>query len=189
MLKPERISVIMKIYQKNRETEEKNMEEIINEMSGGESTTETVDEKGNVKIAVDVVATIAGIAANEIEGVAGMCGNLAGGIAEFLGNKKNPTKGVKVDMKEDSAVIDLFIVAEYGIRIPELAWEIQENVKNSVESMTGITVEKVNIHVDGISFEKEKNKEKEKNEEQTEEIILDDLEEIEEIPEEGSEGL
>ena len=165
------------------------MDELINETSTEDISNETCGEKGNIKIAVDVVATIAGIAANEIEGVAGMCGNLAGGIAEFLGSKKNPAKGVKVDMKEDSAVIDLFIIAEYGIRIPELAWEIQENVKNSVESMTGLTIEKVNIHVDGVSFEKEKKKAAAEKDE-TEEIILEDAdEELEEIPEDGSEGL
>lgn len=166
------------------------MDEIINEVPEQEITNEAVGEKGNIKIAVEVVATIAGIAAKEIEGVAGMCGNLAGGIAEFLGNKKSPTKGVKVEIKEEEAVIDLFIIAKYGIRIPELAWEIQENVKNSVESMTGLTVEKVNIHVDGISFEKDK--EKKSDAEEPEEIILEDageFEEIEEIPEEGSEGL
>ena len=159
------------------------MEEIINENSAEETAEEITGEKGNIKIAVDVVATIAGIAANEIEGVAGMCGSFAGGIAEFLGNKKNPAKGVKVDMKENSAAIDLFIVVDYGIRIPELAWEIQENVKNSVESMTGLTVEKVNIHVDGVSFEKEK-----KNKEKEAEIITEE-EELEEVPEDGSEGL
>ena len=91
----------------------------------------TCEEKGNVKISVDVVATIAGIAANEIEGVAGMCGSLAGGIAEFLGSKKSATKGVKVEIQEEVAVIDLYVIVDYGIRIPELAWEIQENVKQN----------------------------------------------------------
>ncbi len=146
-----------------------------------ENTTE--ENTGNIKIAEDVIATIAGIAANEIEGVAGMCQSFAGGIAEFLGSKKNPAKGVKVEMKENSVVIDLYIVVDYGIRVPELAWEIQENVKNSVESMTGLTAEKVNIHVDGVSFAKEK---KESNKE--DEIIVEDVE-IEEIPEDGSEEL
>ena len=145
-------------------------------------------EDGNIKISVDVVATIAGIAANEIEGVAGMCGSLAGGIAEFLGSKKSPTKGVKVEMKDDSVSVDLYIIVEYGIRIPELAWEIQENVKTSIESMTGLNVEKVNIHVDGVSFAK-----KEKEEAIEEAAIEDDSETEEEpavdVPEEGSEGL
>ncbi len=156
------------------------MDEIINE----NVPEEIVAEKGNIKIAVDVVATIAGIAANEIEGVAGMCGSFAGGIAELLGSKKNPSKGVKVEMKEESTIVDLYIVVDYGIRIPELAWEIQENVKNSIESMTGLLVEKVNIHVDGVSFEKEKKS----REDAENEIIVEDVE-IDEIPEEGSEGL
>lgn len=90
-----------------------------------------------------------------IEGVAGMSGSIAGGIAEILGGKKNKGKGVKVEVTENKAAIDLYIIVDYGVRIPEIAWEVQENVKNSVESMTGMTVEKVNIHVEGVSFEKE----------------------------------
>ena len=80
----------------------------------------------------------------------------AGGIAEMFGAKKNPSKGVKVDMNETTATIDLYIVVDYGVRIPELSWEIQENVKNSVETMTGLDVQKVNIHIEGVSFEKAK---------------------------------
>ena len=142
----------------------------------------TSEEKGNVKISVDVVATIAGIAANEIEGVAGMCGSIAGGIAEFLGSKKSATKGVKVEIQEEIAIIDLYVIVDYGIRIPELAWEIQENVKQSVESMTGLSVEKVNIHIDGVSFEKENAKNS------ADDILVEDIE-IEEVPEDGSEYL
>lgn len=121
-----------------------------------ETTPETEEETvGNIKISVDVVSTIAGIATNEIEGVAGMYGTFAGGIAEMLGAKKNPSKGVKVEMNETNVKIDLYIVVEYGVRIPELAWEIQENVKNNVETMTGLDVQKVNIHIEGVNFEKE----------------------------------
>lgn len=118
---------------------------------------ETVEEEnvGNIRISADVVSTIAGIATSELEGVAGMYSSFAGGIAEKFGAKKNPSKGVKVEMSETSVSIDLYIVVEYGVRIPELAWEIQENVKNSVESMTGLSVEKVNIHIEGVSFAKD----------------------------------
>ena len=160
-----------------------------------EENDETV---GNIKISTDVVATIAGIATGEIEGVAGMSGSLAGGIAEIFGTKKNPAKGVKVEIKENTAVIDLHITVDYGIRIPELAWEIQERVKNDVETMTGLDVEKVNVHVDGVSFEKEKLKnaeaaqivEDEDNDSsiQTEDVIIEEIE-IEDLPEEGSEDL
>ena len=112
-------------------------------------------EIGNIKISVDVVATIAGIAASQTKGVAGMYSSFAGGIAEMLGAKKNPSKGVKVDMSEDSVKIDLYIVVEYGVRVPELAWEIQEGVKNSVETMTGLTTSKIAVHVQGVKMEKE----------------------------------
>ena len=158
------------------------MAEIIIE-NAEESQKDTYNEKGNIKISGEVVATIAGIAASEINGVAGMCGTIAGGIAEFLGNKKNPSKGVKVEITDESTIIDLYIVVEYGIRIPDLAWELQENVKASVESMTGLNVEKVNIHVDGVSFEKEPKKKKD-----SPSIVIEELD-LEDVPEEGSEGL
>lgn len=140
-----------------------------------ETAVPEVDEVGNVKISVEVVSTIAGIATNEVNGVAGMYGTFAGGIAEMLGAKKSPSKGVKVDMDGGTATIDLYIVVEYGVRIPELAWEIQENVKNNVETMTGLDVQKVNIHIEGVDFGKDKAEDEEENEaaevsEETEEI-------------------
>lgn len=152
---------------------------------------EPEEKVGNIKISVDVVAAIAGIATNEIDGVAGMNSSLAGGIAEIFGTKKNVSRGVKVDIKEENAVIDLFITVDYGVRIPELAWEIQENVKNSVETMTGLNVEKVNIHVEGISFEKEKAVSETAGDEKENITEIEEKEEIiiEEVPEEGSEGL
>lgn len=110
---------------------------------------------GNIKISVDVVSTIAGIAASEIEGVSCMHTSFAQGFAKRLGARKNASNGVKVDMNEDNVSIDLYIVVDYGVKIPELAWSVQENVKNSVETMTGLPVSKVNIHIEGISFGKE----------------------------------
>lgn len=158
---------------------------VIEEVAEIPAQEETI---GNIKIAVDVIATIAGIATMEIQGVASMCTSFAGGIAEILGTKKSPTRGVKVEMTEAGTTIDVYIVVDYGVRIPELAWEVQENVKNSVESMTGQKVLKVNIHIDGISFAKEKEKEAEKqdaaDQEAEEEIIVEETE-IEEIPEDA----
>ena len=122
-----------------------------------ESSTDA--EIGNIKISVDVVSTIAGIAASQTKGVAEMYSSFAGGIAEKFGGKKNPSKGVKVDMTAESVGIDLYIVVEYGVRIPELAWEIQESVKDNVETMTGLEVEKVNIHIEGVSFASEEKEE------------------------------
>lgn len=125
------------------------------------------EDGGKVNISDDVVASIAGIAAGEIEGVYGMSGGVAAGIAEKLGAKKSFQKGVKVDVKPEGAIIDLYITVMFGVRIPELAWNIQENVKNSVETMTGIDVLKVNVHIDGVHFpEDEKPAKKAKKQEE-----------------------
>lgn len=146
---------------------------------------EKAEENSTIKIAPDVVATIAGVSASEINGVAGMCSTFAGGIAEILGAKKNAAKGIKVDIKEKSTVIDMFIIVEYGVRIPELAWELQETVKNNVETMTGLTVEKINIHIDGISFKKAQEQEDintDLSADDDAEIIVEETE-LEDIPE------
>lgn len=139
------------------------------------------EDGGKVNISDDVVATIAGIAASEIEGVYGMSGGVAAGIAEKLGAKKSLQKGVKVDIKPDCSVIDLYITVEFGVRIPELSWNIQENVKNSVETMTGISISKVNIHIDGVHFKedekppKKASKKQEKAETEAASDLLDGL--------------
>jgi len=109
------------------------------------------NDVGSVRIANEVVGIIAGLSATEIDGVAGMSGGLVGGIAEMLG-KKNLSKGVKVEVGEREAAVDLFIIAEYGVRIPDVALKIQENVKRAIESMTGLDVVEVNVHIQGIGF-------------------------------------
>lgn len=129
--------------------------EATEEISSVDMQTETGEEIGNIKISADVISTIAGLAASEIGGVHCMYTSFAGGIAERFGAKKGIGKGVRVEVTENNVLIDLYIVVDYGVRIPELAWEIQENVKNNVETMTGMTVEKVNIHIEGVSFAKE----------------------------------
>lgn len=111
-------------------------------------------EMGDIKISEEVVAIIASIAAMEVEGVAGMSGGIAGGIAEILG-RKNLSKGVKVEVGEKEAAIDVYVIIEYGSRIPEVSWNVQEKVKQQVETMTGLNVIEVNIHIQGINFEKE----------------------------------
>lgn len=117
-----------------------------------------VNEIGAIKITDEVVAIIAGIAATEVPGVAGMSGGIAGGIAEALG-RKNLSKGVKVEAGEKEAAIDLYIIVEYGFRIPDVAWSIQEKVKKAVETMTGLNVIEVNIHIQGVNIEREHKKE------------------------------
>lgn len=160
------------------------MEEFTNMQNVEENQAElTVEEDsvGNIEIAPEVVSTIAGITTGEIEGVAGMHTSLAGGIVDMLSVKKNPGKGVKVAIQDKNAVIDLYIVVEYGVRIPELAWEIQESVKSNVETMTGLNVEKVNIHIEGVSFAKAKAEEAAL--EEADELIAQD--EMEDVPTDG----
>lgn len=106
---------------------------------------------GSIKIADEVVAIIAGLAVTEVKGVAGMSGGIAGGIAEMLG-RKNLSKGVKVQVGEKEAAIDLFVAIDYGTNIPEVATEVQDNVKRAIENMTGLTVVEINVHVQGVIF-------------------------------------
>jgi len=121
-------------------------------------------EVEGVKIADEVVAIIAGIAASDVPGVAGMSGGFVGGIAEILG-KRNLSKGVKVEVGEKETSIDVNIIVEYGVRIPDVAWEIQNRIKKSVETMTGLKVLGVNIHVQGVNIDKNFGKKEEVKEE------------------------
>ena len=114
---------------------------------------EVIDENEGVKISNDVIAIIAGVAVSEVPGVYGMSGGFAGGISEVLKGKKNLAKGIKVDSTETEAKIDVNIIVEYGARIPDVAFEIQNRVKKAVENMTGLKVEKVNVHVQGVNTE------------------------------------
>lgn len=113
---------------------------------------ESETEESGIKIADDVVAVIAGKAASEVPGVFGMAGGFAGGITEVFG-KKNFTKGIKVDVQEQAVKIDVNIIVEYGARIPDIAFEIQNRVKKAVENMTGLNVLEVNVHVQGVNID------------------------------------
>ncbi len=138
----------------NEETKEVNESvEVVNETEGA-----------GIKISDDVVATIASIAASEVKGVANMSGGLVSGISEMLGKK---TKGVKVQVGEKETTIDISLSVEYGARIPDVAWEVQNKVKTQVESMTGLKVVSVNVIVQGIvNFPKEAKKNIEKKAEE-----------------------
>ena len=119
-----------------------------------------------IKIADDVVSIIAGKAVSEISGVAGMAGGFAGGISEVFSGKKNLSKGIKVDVGEKEVKIDVNIIVEYGARIPDVAFEIQNRVKKAVETMTGLNVTSVNVHVQGVNIPEEKKVEKEESQEE-----------------------
>ena len=123
-----------------------------------ENKFEEVEEKveiengtEGIKISSDVIAVIAGVAVSEVKGVYGMSGGFAGGISEVLKGKKNLAKGIKVEVNEGTAKIDVNIIVEYGTRIPDVAFEIQNRVKKAVENMTGLKVEEVNVHIQGVN--------------------------------------
>lgn len=124
-------------------------------------------ENEGIKISNDVVAVIAGVAVSEVQGVSGMAGGFAGGITEVLSGKKNLAKGIKVEIEDEKVKIDVNIIVEYGSRIPDVAFEIQNRVKKSVENMTGLKVEEVNVHVQGVNTDVVKSDEN--KEEKTEE--------------------
>ena len=108
-------------------------------------------DNNEIKIADDVVAVIAGVAVSEVPGVAEMAGGFAGGITEVLSGKKNLAKGIKVEVGEKDTKIDVNVIVEYGVRIPDVAFEIQNRVKKAVETMTGLIVVEVNVHVQGVN--------------------------------------
>ena len=111
---------------------------------------------GTVSFATDVVATIAGLAANEVEGVASMP-SASSGIADILSRKssRNFTKGVRIDIDGNKVAVDVTIIVEYGSPVPDVAKSIQENVKKAIETMSGLDVKNVDVHVQGVSFERE----------------------------------
>ena len=139
---------------KNEINENKEVKDVIAE-------TEVSVENTNIQIADDVIAVIAGVAVAEVPGVAAMSGGFAGGITEVLSGKKNLAKGIKVEIDDSKVKIDVNIIVEYGSRIPDVAFEIQNRVKKSVESMTGLKVSEVNVHVQGVKTEKDEPDEKE----------------------------
>lgn len=117
-------------------------------------------ENEGIQISNDVVAVISGVAVSEVPGVAGMAGGFAGGISEVFSGKKNLAKGIKVEVTQNQAKIDVNIIVEYGSRIPDVAFEIQNRVKKAVESMTGLNVTEVNVHVQGVNTDSAKGENK-----------------------------
>ena len=118
------------------------------------NTEPVVADGGTISYANEVIAIIAGIAASEIEGIAGMV--TTGGIGDIISKNRNITRGVKVEVGTQEVSVDLYTIVEYGQPIQKVASVVQENVRKSIESMTGLKVVRVDIHVQGVSFEKDK---------------------------------
>ena len=120
-----------------------------------EISSDIIDvQGGRITFAPDVIATIANLAAAEIDGVDGMSGNVAENISGMLNSKKNLTKGVRVEVSEDVVSVELAVIVKYGYKIHEVCHNIQRSIKNAIETMTGLRVLQVNVSVQSISFEK-----------------------------------
>ena len=114
------------------------------------------DKIGEVQIADEVVAIIAGLAAPEVEGVDSMAGNITNELVGKLG-MKNLSKGVKIDVTEEHVSVDLSLNIKYGYNIPDVSEKVQDKVKNAIQNMTGLTVLDVNIRIAGVHFTEGKN--------------------------------
>lgn len=125
-------------------------EEIKNEENVEKVEEINVTADSSVVISEDVVSVIAGIAVSEVPGVVDTAGGFAGGISEVFSGKKKLSKGIKVEVGEKETKIDVNIIVEYGTRIPDVAFEIQNKVKKAVKEMTGLDVLEVNVHVQGV---------------------------------------
>lgn len=136
---------------------EKKKIETKDEIIGGVSETSGVNVEiaSNLTISEDVIGIIAGLAAAEVEGVSGMTLGFVDGINQILGSNKKYSKGVKIELDGNDVVIDLYVIVKYGVKIPDVAFSIQNSVKNSVETMTGLKVRSVNINVQGVTFDKQ----------------------------------
>lgn len=114
---------------------------------------------GSVKVSDEVIATVASVAASQVEGVAGMSEGIVDGIAKLITGGQ-ATKGIKVSVGDEEAAIDISIIVEYGHSIGEIGKKVQESVKNAVESMTGLRVVEINVYIQGVHLLEEKRDEK-----------------------------
>lgn len=111
------------------------------------------EDHGTITYATDVISTIVGVATAEVEGIASMAG--ASSISDILGRSKNVSRGVKVEVGAEEVSVEVSVIVDYGMPIQKVCQNVQDNVLKSIETMTGLHVIKVDVHVQGVSFEKE----------------------------------
>ena len=109
------------------------------------------DQSGEVKIADEVVAIIAGLATTEVEGVSSMAGNITNEIVSRLG-MKSLSKGIQVEVSDNEVMVDVAINIAYGYSIPDVSTKVQEKVKTTIESMTGLEVAKINVRIASVDM-------------------------------------
>lgn len=125
-------------------------------MADGKEYISCPDELGSIHISEDVLAVTAAAAALEVEGVGGLPANLGSDIAELLAGRKNLSKGVRVNVNEERVTVEVSVLVRYGSSVQKAARAVQDAVANAIESTSGLTVETVNVHVTGVTFDQPK---------------------------------
>lgn len=120
---------------------------------------EQEEKLGAVRISDDVIAICVINAALNTKGVAGLSGGLTDTISRNLLGKEPLKKGIKLSKEDDAIIIDIYVIVNYGVKIPEVAWNIQKNVKKEVENMVDIQIKTISIHVQGVHFAEQKEQE------------------------------
>ena len=126
-----------------------------NNIVANDTTTVKQESNGTISFSNEVISTIVGLAAAEIDGVASMSGGIVDGITEFMG-KKNISKGIKVEVGKEEVAVDIAIIVKYGCKITDVCKNIQQAIINAVETMTGLKVVEINISVVGIDVKDDK---------------------------------
>jgi uncharacterized alkaline shock family protein YloU len=144
--------------------------------------SDNAHDEGQITYATEVVATIVSVATTEVDGISGISGS-NGALTGIIGRNKIP-RGVKVDVNGENVKVDISVTVDYGMPIQKVGRNAQENVRKSIESMTGLHVQKVDLHVIGVSFEKEN---KEMQQSQKIAMALEAEEEQQSLPEEAVE--
>lgn len=125
-------------------------------MADGKEYISCPDELGSIHISEDVLAVTAAAAALEVEGVGGLPGNLGSDIAELLAGRKNLSKGVRVNVTDERATVDIMVMVRYGSSVQKVARDVQDAVATAIGNTSGLTVETVNVHVTGVTFDQPK---------------------------------
>ena len=135
-----------------QDKEAKPEENKLNEVISGSAPSSNNSDLGAIRIHNNVIAVIARLATLKVPGVVEMTGSIVDGIAGMIGKKSNDKGGVHIDIDEEAIVVDITVNLEYGVRIPHVAWQIQNDVREAVEKMTGKPIKAVNVVVQGVQL-------------------------------------
>ena len=125
---------------------------VVDQTVFGDDAADSAGEFGTVQIHNSVISGIARLAALKVAGVSDLHAGFIEGLATAIGTKKSMERGIRVEIEDDVVTLELHVVMEYGVRIPHVAWQVQNEVRRAVEQMTGKTVRSVQIIVQGVKL-------------------------------------